>query len=118
MNQKQKMQAIVESSGECWHEPKFGMSVCKHCRRTNDPRYFDFDKVNPSPTDLNELFRLANILRIGDFGVAYLLPIASEDCGVYCAGAGTYTAEATTPAEALLNAIYDSLGEVNVNNKR
>jgi hypothetical protein len=37
---------LTEAMGECWHESDWGQTICKHCRRTNDPRYFDFDEQN------------------------------------------------------------------------
>ena len=37
---------LTEAMGECWHETDWGQTICKHCRRTNDPRYFDFDTQN------------------------------------------------------------------------
>jgi len=39
---------LAEAMGECWHESNWGQTNCKHCGRTNDPRYFDFNAQNSS----------------------------------------------------------------------
>ena len=114
MTPEQKMQVVVEATGKCWHESDFGMSICKHCRRTNDPRYFDFDKVNPSPIDLNELFRLAEKLeihvhlkyRIKDYHIkVWFLPGDDEEDRVF------FWAHSDNAAEVLLNALYEAVRE-------
>ena len=48
MTPQEKMQKVVEAAGECWQEG-------------NPTRFIS---TNPSPTDLNELFRLAKKLNL------------------------------------------------------
>jgi hypothetical protein len=51
----------VEAADECWHE--FDNGCCKKCGALVDP--ITFHGANPSPADLNELFRLAEKLELG-----------------------------------------------------
>lgn len=37
---------LTKQMGKCWHESGPGQTDCKYCRRSNDPRYFDFDTEN------------------------------------------------------------------------
>ena len=60
MNAQEEMQKIVEAAGECWHKwTKPPSMQCTTCSLLATPTSF---KANPSPTDLNELFRLADKL--------------------------------------------------------
>ena len=56
---EQEMQEIVEAVGECNHVGTMLDFECIHCGQN--------PAVDPSPTDLNELFRLAGKLGFTDF---------------------------------------------------
>jgi len=53
MTPEQKMQKVAEAAGECWH---IKGNVCLICGLYGVAPAIH---INPSPTDLNELFRLA-----------------------------------------------------------
>ena len=38
---------LARWQGKCYHVSDWGQTICKYCGRTNDPRYFDFDSINP-----------------------------------------------------------------------
>ena len=38
---------LARFQGKCYHVSDWGQTNCKYCGRTNDPRYFDFDSINP-----------------------------------------------------------------------
>ena len=38
---------LAHWQGKCYHVSDWGQTICKYCGRTNDPRYFDFDTINP-----------------------------------------------------------------------
>lgn len=43
---------LARWQGKCYHVSDWGQTDCKYCGRTNDPRYFDFDSINPDyPND-------------------------------------------------------------------
>lgn len=43
---------LARWQGKCYHVSDWGQTICKYCGRTNDPRYFDFDSINPDyPND-------------------------------------------------------------------
>jgi hypothetical protein len=114
MTPEQKMQKVVETAGGCWHDvtekdgvvivlnqPGSALSICHKCK----------DKVNvdrkpygnPSPTDLNELFRLADKLGAGDI-------ISSSEGGCTIVGInGIISGTGDNRAEALLNALYEAI---------
>ena len=62
MDTQQEMQKIVEAAGECWHDVSYNptetIGRCIQCKMM----WPDTFNPNPSPTDLNELFRLAKKL--------------------------------------------------------
>jgi hypothetical protein len=106
MTPEQKMQAVVEAAGECWHH-LLPVTVVAQCAKCNNY------KPNPSPTDLNELFRLAEklgfmsvLLDSGMFDASTLCQIVryrdlNIDLQVEVPG--------DTPSEALLNALYEAV---------
>ena len=113
MTNEEKMQKVVEAAGERWHEKlgeRYHCFSCKvkcHTYHPSELSAFDRDHTNPSPTDLNELFRLAEKLgagvvvsTIGKPRAMALNPDWIED---------------DTPAEALLNALFSSIGGNNEN---
>ena len=121
MTPEQKLQAVVEKAGECWHT-KFqhsdGGHKCGDCQKwlghieiDNDVPYAKH--FNPSPTDLNELFRLAEKLKlhveadvdtIGCSQVSiHRKRLGRSPCGQSLSGRSV--------AEALLNALYESIKE-------
>ena len=110
MSEELKMQKIVEAAGECWHERFFKhahFAACRHCGVET------MDKTNnPSPTDLNELFRLAEKLEVSvrvtqrmGFEQSWAKRLDHDGTAID----GSY---ADTPAEALLNALYSSVKEI------
>ena len=105
---EQKLKFVKEKAGECWHEHGNVMLTCM------PPKYKCLKcgaiyLHNPSPTDLNELFRLAEKLEIRF--IKFVTGLAGQqnvevphlEIGViqYCG---------TTKAEALLNALYKACG--------
>ena len=38
---------LARWQGKCYHVSDWGQTICKYCGRANDPRYFDFDSINP-----------------------------------------------------------------------
>lgn len=114
MTSEQKMQTIVEAAGECWHDWEWipgGGKQCKNC----DIDLYHKDSVsynqripvppNPSPTDLNELFRLAGNISYIKFGGYFDEP----KCQLWTAKFGYINGRGKTKAEALLNALYESV---------
>jgi hypothetical protein len=115
-----KMKAVVEAAGKCWHEVskyqrmfeddtgKFRIRYCINCEQSWD---LCVDK-NPSPTDLNELFRLAEKLGLIAQKFEYKLP-----AGVRCfllmktqdEFPESFTGKGNTSAEALLNALFAAI---------
>ena len=134
MTSEQKMQAIVEAAGECWHKydtiAYFDMFNCIgetlmtihhkcNCGEvTSDHEYLNLEGENrtgvipqfthPSPTDLNELFRLAD--KLGFTHIYHY--IKSNACMINKGDVlGTFTGYSNIPAEALLNALYGAIKE-------
>jgi hypothetical protein len=106
MTPEQKMQKVVEAAGECWHEVvselrgiDYVRAMCSCGKQVYDPSH---NCGNPSPTDLNELFRLAEKL-----GPMIVLTF-KRDCMTVIRLWGAKTEE-NTPAEALLNALYEAV---------
>ena len=101
LSDNQKMlQVVVEAAGEKW--------FTKADWDTNWPP--QFQEKNPSTTDLNELFRLAELHDLGAITFTYEGDIAG--CPVLCwlgCDGEEYTAMGATPSEALLTALYESL---------
>lgn len=111
--QEEKMQHIVEAAGECHHytggyvNPEIGEWTCIKCRAKG----VGFNE-NPSPSDLNELFRLAEKLfrmvtirfeyHRGDNIQCYLTVNNSPHYG--------HCGHGTDVKEALLNALYLATG--------
>jgi hypothetical protein len=117
MTNEEKMKAIVTAAGECWHEyvEEIGQamghyySVCTSCGL--DDRVDDNLPINPSPTDLNELFRLASRL-----GIQVSITTNYHGCGMiscWCypreTNYGNSRAVLDTTHEALLDALYNSI---------
>lgn len=109
MTDQDEMQTIVEAADECWHTLEFQpihcsdskypemMLVCQNCHTVTG-------KENPPPTDLNELFRLAE--KIGyNFGVSY-----SVNGRRFAASYKGKLGESELPADALRKAMYSALG--------
>lgn len=115
MTPEQKMQAVVEAAGECYHLPVTPDSeICRECRKRG---------TTPNPEDLNELFRLADIviskLDPLEYDQSYFIERQRpEDKEIYphdyIAWVGTRieVRGADTPAAALLSALYDAVKEV------
>ena len=121
MTPEEQMRAIQEDAGECRHEWANGVTghntanhrkvhKCKICGKSGDG-HVHLGWLNPSPADLNELFRLAEKLGCKEYGTA-------KFGGKFCAGvelceASIATEEADTPADALREALYLAVkGEV------
>lgn len=119
MTNPEKMQIVVEAAGGCWHKrivdkqpsPEEGQfdyfPKCDKCE-IDLPHGFN----NPSPTDLNELFRLAEkIINVHTL----VFDNHSMKCrSIQLVGNIHITsidlfAEGCTPAEALLNALYEAV---------
>lgn len=121
---EQKMQKIVEAAGECWHEwielphtrswdefvaGEKAQFFCRHCSDELEETPISYDLTRycqSSPTDLNELFRLAekrgpNVTVSLKKGCMFLVRIQGLKQPI--------KAEEVTLAEALLNALYESL---------
>lgn len=111
MKSEQKMQVIVEAAGECWHEwhRAIGGHLCYKCREIVKQIYSCLPApVNPQPTDLNELFRLAEkLFDVHDLAFGYGLAVSCSIEGHKGLRIiGPKYEEGSTPAEALLNALY------------
>ena len=97
MTPEQKMQKVVEAADECWQEG-------------NPTRFIS---TNPSPTDLNELFRLAEKLYFNSIlldsgiiaGKILCQLIRFGECGINL----QIEIYADSQSEALLNALYESI---------
>lgn len=115
MTAERKMRAIVEAAGECWHVAKKRpyakrRYMCSKCGEHGPVLV----PSNPSPTDLNELFRLA----AKTYGTA-INAITFHPAGHVCwftvdhpnhsVDLTRFTGEGFTPAEALLNALYKAV---------
>ena len=67
MEEQEEMQKIVEAAGECWHNADItfdpnNVGFATHWQCSTCKVYVDRSCDHPSPTDLNELFRLAEKL--------------------------------------------------------
>jgi hypothetical protein len=102
MTPQQKMQEVVEAAGECWHEPK-GSAPMNKCQKCKEP--MGYHNCLPSPTDLNELFRLAE--KLGIYSGAWQV----DQGGHYAITINLHKFYFPTLAEALLNALYNALYE-------
>jgi hypothetical protein len=136
MTPEQKMQKVVEAAGECWHEwvkrettletrsvigaieyGGFGWECVCGFRRVNRVNWHIGDEAilpckNPSPTDLNELFRLAEKLGYVDidfYGYSMTCTLYPSGTGKPYLLIGSIRAIGSTPAEALLNAIFQAV---------
>lgn len=57
---------LARWQGKCYHVSDWGQTTCKYCGRTNDPRYFDFDRINPNYlTDLAAMSLLDTLIEKG-----------------------------------------------------
>jgi hypothetical protein len=96
-----KLKAVVEAAGEKWHIWCTLESKCLNCGNK-------YPCTNPSPTDLNELIRLTENLeyrfvvhrRHDSYMVRIYLSNKPHD---------HVMVTATTPAEALLNALFEAI---------
>jgi hypothetical protein len=110
-----KLKAVVEAVGECWHEFNNAYNVNKdeHFICPECEAILELSGNNPSPTDLNELFRLAE--KLGYKNVDFFFH-QNYRCCIYPQGTAagyslisTHSAYGDTSAEALLNALYESI---------
>lgn len=120
MNKEQKIQVVVEAAGECWHEWNNmikGHNTAAHQRiykcvkcGKGGTDHVHLSWCHPKPTDLNELFRLAEKL-----GVEFTLCLSIYTQGDNMWSVEPLCADVTfneiTPAEALLNALYETVKE-------
>jgi hypothetical protein len=143
MTPEQKMQKVVEAAGGCWHEwvkkdtslehrPVTGLPIeygghgyecaCgfRRVNRVNwrigtTAKLHAVNCANPSPTDLNELFRLAGKIgfsnkRFTDLDTnCFQVNIENEVQIVAGLDWKFYIATGRTQTEALLNALYEAL---------
>ena len=110
MTPEQKMKAIIEAAGECVfdHVKNVKYQPCYKCGKGF------VEHTDTEPFDLTELFRLADKAGIGcgvrrkrdypDGYMAFYWPLSD---GII----HPTNQFADTPAEALLNALYDSIKE-------
>ena len=122
MTPNEEMQAIVEKAGSCWHNSNKteGDSIhlpirisCSKCGAIVACEGGLFScETNPSPTDLNELFRLAEKL-----GFDCRLTVRSRNvCGhrseiISMEGGRLVDVFADTPADSLREALYRAVKE-------
>ena len=108
MKPEQKMQAIVEAAGYKVTERYADNGALSHLAIVTGDGALN---VFPSPTDLNELFRLAE--KVGFVEIHFNLD--NTKCGWYVVidnESALYGGKLfTTPAEALLNALYEAIKE-------
>jgi hypothetical protein len=109
MNAQEEMQKIVEAADECWHNhdvPSGNKRFnCEKCGLGEyDPKY----KNNPSPTDLNELFRLAEKLQL--VAVAVTDPITGSWAQArQLDGLMLHKFNADTPSDAFRTALVKAI---------
>lgn len=125
MTPNEKIRAVVEAAGECWHEAgeiegdSITMPMTLHCAKCGELMCMEGScrnhTQNPSPTDLNELFRLAEKLEYSvrlettfpDYGeIVYKVSIRK-----FCKKVWLMYGQFPTPAEALLDALYQAVKE-------
>lgn len=112
MTPQEKMQKIIEAAGECWHEVErldfsTGKTVlrCRHCKTQDN---------NPSPTDLNELFQLAE----KKYSMVTVRFEYHRGCSVECFLTVNsrphygHNGQGKSVSESLLDALYQSIKEV------
>ena len=97
MTPEQKMQKVIEAAGECWHE-LVGNGLCK-CGAPCNIGW------NPSPTDLNAMFRLAENINHIKFSVIG----GDPDCQLWSPKFGYVNGYGKTKKEALLDALYKAI---------
>lgn len=115
MTPEQMMQAVVETAGECWHEATetsaacFNSYKCAHCGVMLGNYYnpAQWTHTNPSPDDLNALFRLAEKLEVS---CTLRLKVKGyfADAKMFGRLSGAEE-EADTSAEALLTALHQAI---------
>ena len=97
MTPELEMKAIVEAAGECWHELKDHLfqytAFCHKCGLIMSYK----PGRNPSPTDLNELFRLAEKLHIG--ATLHFDKVVNRIEADVFDGTANHYAKADTPAD-------------------
>lgn len=106
MNPDQQMRDIKEAAGEGWHNKIFAT--------TASGRGEDRTHLNPSPTDLNELLRLAAKIGINNIRVNLTLEVIPSDHYVADITADTAWVHNVnyTYADALRSAIWQAIQEV------
>ena len=129
--QEQKMQFIVEKAGECWHEllelphtrrwnefvcDDVAEFFCKHCSAEWEETplsHINNNYSNPSPTDLNELMRLAGKLNFHceiDVDGNGQSQVSLHGDNLLSIRPSGQSIEGLPFAEALLNALYKACG--------
>jgi len=109
MTHTQKMKAVVEAAGECWHKGLHPIykSICEKC---GEAFTSISQKTNPSPNDLNELFRLSEeAISIHAITFSYEERICCTLYGNIDIRTVEISQSGDTLGEALLNALYASL---------
>lgn len=100
------MQKIVEAAGECWHKNDGNNTdECVNCHRAfqaEDYEPYDCTLDNHSPTNLNELFRLAD--KLGAENDLVVDRLNGKWSAMYCDNIWQH---GDTAAEALLKALYE-----------
>jgi hypothetical protein len=113
---EQEMKTIVEAVGECWHEWKlwnkdYNGYKCKHCSiEVHQVHSYNAAPSNPSPTDMNELFRLVKKL-------GYVVALYTNDKGTCSVNLGisdkvyfdVWAVDCDTPADALRTALCQAV---------
>lgn len=117
MTPEKEMKATVEAAGGCWHEWHNGVIgyntanhkrvyECKKCGKGGTD-HVHLSYLNPSPTDLNELFRLAEKLGCTDIDFEWVL--GKWICEYTTSEFIYFKDSAFTPADALRKALYQAV---------
>lgn len=120
MTPEQEMKASVIAAGECWHEweRKYllqdyatGMFKCSKCDYSSE--WVKGSPHNPSPTDLNELFRLAEKLGFTKIETDKDAKNKTFQCNIskddYVCTYHFLIGIGNTPADALRTALYQAV---------
>lgn len=108
------MRALVEASGGCWHDPaqsdNWAETIsCKKCHVAMGNKHCGIGAKysEPSPTDLNALFKIAEKLECHELEFWFFSD--SVSCKFKPLNAADIYGNGKTPADALRKALYKTI---------
>jgi len=113
MTKQEKIQMVIEATGGCWHSPNFKDGLCS-CG--NSVMYSACPVANPNPDSVDDLLRLAEKLGY-DTRVSCTHALDPKyDAIVITERTTKHLATMGAPAEALLEALWQAIKGVELDN--